>query len=146
MYAIYRIAEGQLLRRMVEEGLLSGQERIAVTGAGALPYYSRFPVLDCHGLNDVTIAHQRLASRGMIGHEKKASAEYLRQQKVVIFDIMNGLIWPEQFDLPQHQVVMYEGVNFPLHCVQYEGRSLVFATTLSEYEFRQRFWRFKIIF
>ena len=35
-YANDRIVQGKLLRRMVEEGLLSGREKIAVTGAGAL--------------------------------------------------------------------------------------------------------------
>ena len=140
-YAKTRSFEGRFLRTLVEEGYLQGNELIAVIGAGALPYYSRLPTLDTLGLNDTTIAHQKISERGVVAHEKRASYTYLQQRRVVIFDVLNRLVLSPDDD-PYDTV--YQG-KIPLRIVKALDHYLVFRTTLSDDEFRGIFSRFKIL-
>ena len=173
-YATRRKKQGDFLRTLVKEGYLTGDEWLAVGGAGALPYYSGFPTIDFRGLNDVHIAHQEIEQRGWVGHEKVASLEYLRQRGVAIYDVCNRIVLfektPEDLLLvrPEDRVLMgvsdddgvlerpdtpgapwiwrrdfYEG---PIRCVKAKGYYLIFATTLSEADFRETFSRFQIVF
>lgn len=67
---------------------------IAVTWAGAIPYYSRLPTLDMLGLNDTHIAHADVpvfreglagVTGGFAGHEKYDIDYVLAQRPQVIF-------------------------------------------------------------
>ncbi len=67
---------------------------IAVTAAGAIPYYSKLPTLDMLGLNDEHIAHVDTSTfdqgasaviRGFAGHEKYDVDYVLAQRPQVIF-------------------------------------------------------------
>jgi hypothetical protein len=145
-YAQRRADEGRFLRNLVEKGYLKGNELIAVGGAGALPYYSRMPVLDTRGLNDVVIAHQEIARRGKIGHEKVATRDYVRERGVVICDVQNRIVLPQGAPQPERRRVDRAFYQGPVRCVHAEGRYLAFATTLGEEEFRRVFARFRIVY
>jgi hypothetical protein len=146
-YAARRTEEGRFLASLVEKGYLRGDELTAVTGAGALPYYSGLPVLDFFGLNDERIAHQEITERGRIAHEKKAPYAYLVERGVVLFDVRNRIVEPAGSSPPEARTVERDGIySGPVHCVEAEGRYLVFATTLSDDEFRKRLERFRILF
>lgn len=146
-YAARRSEEGRFLRTLVEKGFLRGDELVAVTGAGALPYYSGLPVLDFFGLNDLFVAHQEIPERGRIAHEKKAPWEYLVERGVVIFDIRNRIVLPPGAVPPSRRTVERRGIySGPVRCVEAEGRLLRFATTLNDEEFRERFARFRILY
>jgi hypothetical protein len=144
-YADRRAEAGRFLRSLVEDGYLTGDELIAVGGAGALPYYSRMPVLDTRGLSDVAIAHQKIARRGKIGHEKIATREYIRRRGVIICDVLNRIVLPEGAPQPERRTVNRAHYQGPVRCVTAKGRYLVFATTLNEDEFRRVFARFRIV-
>ncbi len=53
------------------------QPKIAVTAAGAIPYYSGLPCVDMHGLNDRWIGRHGPSHGNRPGHMKHATADYL---------------------------------------------------------------------
>lgn len=55
---------------------------IATTAAGAIPFYSRLPTVDMHGLNDSWIARHGRITGNRPGHQRRASLQYLRKRKV----------------------------------------------------------------
>jgi arabinofuranosyltransferase len=91
-YAERRIFEGRYLRDLVERGVLPADLRVAVTGAGALPYYTMWPVLDIYGLNDATIARQPVRERSIVAHEQRLPAGYLAEKRIVVVDSLNRLV------------------------------------------------------
>lgn len=66
--------------------------RIAVTPAGAIPYYSRLPTIDMLGLNDTHIAHTHVDAfgAGFPGHEKY-NVDYVLLQQPQIIILADGL-------------------------------------------------------
>lgn len=66
--------------------------RIAVTPAGAIPYYSRLPAIDMLGLNDTHIAHTHVDAfgAGFAGHEKY-DVDYVLEQRPQIIILGDGL-------------------------------------------------------
>ncbi len=91
-YAERRAGEGKFLRTLIEMGLLPDDLILCVTGAGAVPYYSKLPAVDLYGINDTMIAHQEIAERGVIAHEKRGSSDYMRERGVELFDRLNKLV------------------------------------------------------
>jgi arabinofuranosyltransferase len=91
-YAEKRMFEGRYLRDLIERGVLPADLRVAVSGAGALPYYTMWPMLDVHGLNDVTIARQPVRKRSYVGHELRPPPGYLAEKRIVVVDSLNGLV------------------------------------------------------
>ena len=92
---------------------------IAVTTAGAIPFYSRLRCIDILGINDVTIAHQpiRDRSRRFTGHEKSDPDYVLLQEPrfIQLFPMLlfgsqpfpkerlpEMLTYPAQYDLWNH--------------------------------------------
>lgn len=145
-YAQWRTTEGRFLRELVEEGYLRDDTLIAVGGAGALPYYARLPALDFRGLNDLRIAHQPVTERGVIAHEKVATWDYLVERGVIMLDVWNTLVLPDGAPRPRTRSIDRDVYSGPIRCVLAKDRYLVFATTLSEEEFRRVFARFRIMF
>lgn len=68
---------GNELRVLSDAGFTS---LIATSGIGMLGYNSRFPVLDRMGLTDAVVARQKIERRTRPGHEKHASAAYVRER------------------------------------------------------------------
>jgi hypothetical protein len=130
---------GRFLRVLVEEGYLTGNELIGTGSTGALAYYSRFPIVDTLGLNDVTVAHTQITRRSVIGHEKQPPPGYIEKRGVVMMGPleMGGLGCPPR---------RHYGDRLPSHCVEAKGRYLVFRTPLDDESFRSAFARFRIIF
>jgi arabinofuranosyltransferase len=56
--------------------------RIALTPAGAIPFYSRLESIDMLGLNDRWIARHGADLSSRVGHRKIATLDYLVQRKV----------------------------------------------------------------
>jgi hypothetical protein len=79
---------GEWLRRYAAPG-----ESAAVSGGGVGPYRSRLYTVELHGLTDANIAHAKLdrRGRGMVGHERFASREYLEQKKITYVLAAPGL-------------------------------------------------------
>ncbi len=55
---------------------------IAVTAAGAIPYYSRLPTLDMLGLSDRWIAREGPVLKGWVGHGRITTYRYLAARRV----------------------------------------------------------------
>jgi hypothetical protein len=91
-YAERRAWEGRFLGALIENGLLPDDLILCVTGAGAVPYYSRLPTIDLYGINDGTIAHMEISKRGVIAHEKRGTPDYMRERRVELFDGLNKLV------------------------------------------------------
>ena len=145
-YTNNRVEEGRFLRGLVEQGYLSGDEVIAVAGAGALPYFSRLSTVDYHGLNDASIAHQKVTERGWIAHEKRASIPYLTERGVAIWDVKGRIVKPADAPRPRPHRVSARFHGAPVSCVRADGRYLVFATTLTREAFLRTFENCEIIF
>lgn len=62
-------------------------ESVAVTAAGALPYYSGLYTIDMLGINDVHIAHRKMPAggAGIAGHEKHDMEYVLGRRPTYIF-------------------------------------------------------------
>lgn len=145
-YAAGRTEQGKFLKQLVDEGYLDGDELIAVRGAGALPYYSEFPILDLHGLNDTEIAHAQIESRGMVAHEKEATLEYVTRRGVVMCNVHNTLVFESR---PSHLLMtgveLADYVPRPVRLVEVKGKFIAFGTTLSEAEYREKFAKFHVL-
>jgi len=78
-------------------------ESIAVTAAGALPYYSDLYTVDMLGINDVHIAHRKMPEmgKGIAGHEKYDIDYVLDKKPTYIFHypflVKRPVITPSQF-------------------------------------------------
>jgi len=137
-YGARRQADGQALRALIDRGILPRGLRIAVGGAGALPYYTDWYTVDVFGLNDVRVAHQPVERRTVPGHERVAPAAYLAEKQVGLWDVLDGPLLPPDTDVLWQRVenADYRG---PIRCLELAGRYLVFATTLPEAAHRALF-------
>jgi len=142
LYTKSRASEGKLLHRLVLSGQLAPDTTIAVSGAGALPYYSRLPTVDTLGLNDAFIARQPVKRPGVVGHERAATAGYLKSRHVAIHDALNRLVFPGPPEKLRRRIA-----GRPLHAIRVgENKYLVFETTLDDAEFDRVFARFERVF
>jgi hypothetical protein len=73
---------GQQLREWVHDRGL--RPRVATMAIGQVGFYSRLELVDLAGLTDPLLARQPLDARSRPGHEKRASAAYIRQRGAVI--------------------------------------------------------------
>lgn len=60
----------------------SGDVKISVHTAGAIPYYSRLPTIDIYGLNSRWVAMNGVRASRNAGHRRIAPHEYLIEQRV----------------------------------------------------------------
>jgi len=141
-YAARRIEEGRLLQALIETGTLDRNLVLAVTGAGAVPYYTDWPTVDRHGLNDRYIASLPLATRGVIGHERDAPEEYLERRKVVIDDTLNQLIFRRADRMAA--AISKSGGARPIYVVDVGDAYLVFSSFVPDAEVRREFSRLPI--
>jgi hypothetical protein len=146
-YTKRRSEEGRYLGSLIEKGVLPGNLLLSTGGAGALPYYTRWPTVDYWGLNDPFIAHQEVDQRGIIAHEHHASLEYMQERGVVVFDVLNGLVVEEDPMEFKGKRPGKGGIRWPLHAVDLGGgRSMVFATAVSDEELRARFGKLELLY
>jgi hypothetical protein len=145
-YTESRAEQGRFLRRLVETGRLPSDTVLGVGGAGALPYFSGLPTVDFRGLNDAYVARLPVRERGWIAHEKAAPWAYLTARDVAILDVLNRIAWPAGLPEPEPHAARNDFYEGPLSCVEADGRYLLFATTLDEARFRERFSRLRVVF
>ncbi len=150
-YAEQRIAEGRSLREAIDRGVLPADLKLAVTGAGALPYYTMWPTVDIYGLNDATIAHQRVRVRSQIGHEQQLPPGHLVEREVVVVDVLNHLSFgtdPMRMALHQKRAARIAkamrdkdamaGLETParVKCLRFsDDRVMIFVTVVTEAAF-----------
>ena len=119
---------------MIDQGALPKDLVLAVSGAGALPYYTEWPTVDVLGLNDAEIARMPVEERGIVAHERHAPYEYLVRRKVAIFDVLNQLVWPPSQRRKAPSSAFYRGQSLSVRRVRTQNYELAFATTLSDDE------------
>ena len=145
-YALRRSEEGKFLRELIDRGLLAEDLVLCVGGAGAVPYYTRWPTVDYRGLSDVLIARTPITDRSVIGHEHKAPVEYLRERRVVIFDVLNKLVHSGDPMRYRAGKKFQNGDHWPLHAIRVGNRSLIFATLVPDDEFRRHLGHLDILY
>jgi arabinofuranosyltransferase len=135
-YGERRAKEGKFIRELIDRGLLPDDLVLCVTGAGAVPYYTELPTVDLYGMNDTHIAHQEVAKRGVIAHEKRGSTEYMQERRVEMYDRLNMLVC----DAPvtNQSCTDNRGCWKSIHVGRYY---LNFITFLPDAEFEKRFAR-----
>jgi hypothetical protein len=138
-YADERAEQGRLLRAMIDAGQLPAELTIAVGGAGALPYFTRWTTVDRHGLNDIYIARLPANRGAAVGHQHDAPFDYLQQRRVAVFDVFNRLIHPGTGKLQHRFKRFHEGRPLPLRAVALGDRYLVFGTFVSDAELAELF-------
>jgi hypothetical protein len=145
--------EGRYLRDLVERGVLPADLRVAVSGAGALPYYTMWPMLDVYGLNDATVAHQPVRKRSYVAHEQRLPPGYLVEKRIVVVDSLNRLVHgtnpmriAQRVNRAQRIAKMIRitdqtiGLDTPARakCVRIgEDRTMIFVTVVPEPEFQR---------
>jgi hypothetical protein len=144
-YGARRAEEGRFLRSLVDRGLLPENLVLCVGGAGAVPYITRWPTLDRRGLNDARIAGMPLKQRGVVAHERDVPYDYLVERRVVIFDIFNRLVHRRDILRGRPAWIPHDGRPLRLRGIRVDGRYLLFATTLSDRDFRTMFARLEIV-
>jgi len=140
-YARMRADHGRFLRRLIDRGDLAPDLLLGVGGAGALPYYTGWPTVDRRGLNDRVVAREPLDERGVIGHEREASYEYLLSRRIVVLDVLNRLVYDDDAVASRRRVVRWNDVWVPLYVYRADGRYVVFGSLLPEEEVRAAFAR-----
>jgi hypothetical protein len=138
-YASMRAWEGRILQDLIEDGTLPSDMVLAVTGAGAVPYYTDWITVDALGLNDRYVAHLPLAKRGVIAHERHAPLTYLRERRVVVFDVLNRLVYPMDALPRLPERVTYDNEPLRVRVVQVGDHCLAFATLVSDDEYGRIF-------
>lgn len=133
-----RLRMAKPLCEAIAAGTLPSNLLIAVGAAGVVPYYTRLPTVDFFGLNDREVARQQVERRGLIGHEKVASLDYLERRGVALIEVMNNLVMRGPTEkLPREaRSAPYGGM--PLHCFALGGgQYLLFGTTLPAAKLRE---------
>jgi len=131
-YARNRMEDGRYLRTLIEGGELPDDLTLCVGGAGALPYYTRWPTVDRRGLNDVRIARLPPRPRAAAGHLRETSYDYLLERGVVVFDVANDLVQTAPWkDLATRR--RFDGHRLRMRAVRLDReRYLVFASLVSD--------------
>jgi hypothetical protein len=131
-YANGRIEQGRFLRARIDAGELPSELTIAVGGAGALPYFTRWTTVDRHGLNDRYIARLPVLPRAAVGHRHDAPFDYLKERDVIVFDVFNRLIHPGTNKLEHRYKRFHDGHPIALRAIALQDRYLVFGTLVSD--------------
>jgi hypothetical protein len=137
-YATRRIAEGKRLRALIDSGVLDRGLVLAVTGAGAVPYYADWPTVDRVGLSDKYVAHLPVPVRGFIAHEHMAPKEYLARRRVVIDDVLNQLVFPKKDGM---SAIYERSADAPLYVADVGDAWVVFGSFVPDAEVRRAFAR-----
>ncbi len=144
-YARDRVEQGKFLRRLSDENILPEDVVIGVGGAGALPYHTDWTTIDRRGLNDLRIAHAKLETRGEIAHEREPSYEYLRERRVVMFDVLNRLVHRSLEPKSRLKGARLGGQELVVKAVRVEDAYLIFATFVDDEELGRIFSGLEII-
>lgn len=91
-YNSARSAQGKRLGELVRQGVLPQDLYLETGGAGALPYFVGWKVLDKRGLTDSWIAHQPPNSIFRVGHDREAPLGYLAKRGVDLVNIKRELL------------------------------------------------------
>jgi len=139
-YTQERVWAGKFLRSLIDKGLLPDDIILCTGGAGAIPYYTQWPTVDLLGLNDVKIAHQKFNMSRRVGHQKRATNEYLRKRKVELLDVNNRIVVKWLVSKRPSKSQKCGNTNKGcLKIIKVGNYYLYFKTFLTDDEFRKRF-------
>lgn len=82
--------DGEVIGRLFGAGFKRQRPRIAVSAAGAIPYYSKLPTLDMLGLNDRYIAQQPAKPGYGLGHDHGDGEYVILRQPDLIQEFVYG--------------------------------------------------------
>jgi hypothetical protein len=144
-YTVRRMFQGQFLRRAIDAGQLPADLVVCLGGAGAVPYYTGWTIVDRRGLNDVRIAHTPLEKRGevvyaplgiqkRIAHERDAPYEYLVERKVIVFDLFNRLVHIPNRPEGKVRFPLQDSGPFRIRGVKIKKFYFIFATFVPDEE------------
>ena len=136
-YAAHRIQQGKRVRRLIDSGAVPADLLICVASAGALPYYSRLPVVDVRGLNDEFVAHMPITERTKIAHEHAAPMSYLKQRDVIAFVFRSFVV--DRLDRSVRVGDSWEGEPLQPRAVKLGDEVLVFGSLVSDRRLRAIF-------
>jgi hypothetical protein len=93
-FAERRAQQGRILRKLVDNGKLPADVRLAVGAAGALPYFARLHAMDVFGLNDREIAmlDVKRTDASIPAHEKHATPQMMVDRKIEMFDATGWMV------------------------------------------------------
>jgi arabinofuranosyltransferase len=75
--------EADIINRLIAQRRLPSNAYIAISGVGAIPYYTDLRILDRQGLTDAHVAHSEFSpGRRIMAHGKLATLEYARERGV----------------------------------------------------------------
>ena len=81
----------------------------------------------------------------MIGHEHDAPYEYLRERRVVMFDVFNQIVHAQGESQELPDTMRHDDRVLPVRAVAARGHELLFSTFLPEQEFRRTFARLETV-
>ena len=139
VFAEKRVEQGRYLRERIERGELPRELVMAVKGAGALPYYTRWPTVDRLGLNDAAIVRMPVERRRLVAHEHDAPFEYLEDRGVVVMDMFNGLLFKQLSPLGNRLKSIHDGRPVPMRAIALGDRYMIFGTFVSDEELARIF-------
>ncbi len=150
-YTAIRIMHGRRVARIIDQGLLPADLRIATGGAGALPYFAGTYTVDMLGLTDriVAVAGDARAGRRR-GHKKSAGIGYLSKRRIDMVDVAGGFVFPtprpskQTYKKGKTRVNLYNRgprglAQLKLRCRTLPKGHLFFASPLPPEEFEERF-------
>jgi len=74
--------QAQRMSAAMAQGLLQPEDRIAFAAVGVVPYQTGLFTIDMLGLTDRELAHREVTGPRRLGHERRATLDYLRRRKV----------------------------------------------------------------
>ncbi|MFN8177563.1 MAG: hypothetical protein U0167_06535 [bacterium] len=129
------ILVGRMLRQLIDDGVLPRDFYLATGAAGAIPYYTRWRILDRYGLNDFEIARMPVRSP-VLGHQHDVSLDYMRRRGVEGVEAVPIFTKKPNFSGP-------DGPLSLVRCVRIGDRYFAFLSLMSEDAFRAKFGRFE---
>jgi hypothetical protein len=125
------LAEGRRLQRLVAQGRLPPDTRLAVDCVGALPYLSRLPTLDRLGLTDAHVARsmrEEPPGRRLMAHDRRATLAYAEERGVDLWSVHPYLLLTQYEGYDIDLIRMAElALGRPVHAASLGGGWLVVA-------------------
>lgn len=136
----HRTTKGHILRdyRLAEHGInhgtwmrenLSPDTLVALNCAGAVPYFSKLPMIDMLGLNDKVIAKREIKTmgQGVAGHEKGDGLYVLtRRPDQIMFNTFYGRVDPKYISETEAKAQPEFDCEYKLHEYNlYDGRGAI---------------------
>ena len=143
------VPQARLFEKAIDDGYIARDETISLWCVGAIPYFSGLKTIDFLGLTDEHIAHLKLPDipdkllpfDKLMGHQRRADWNYLRERKVTYISttpskfffpksdyflkdsILPGKIPPQSYLIPMDDhVFVFRSIYTPEYFVYFLGK------------------------